>query len=131
VSQSAFRGAKFWQKLREFCLENAQQKGRQKILVDESPRLWYNTVMFRIWAKTTKGDKITRSEIFAFDGKYAQKQFSSCLSVICDQMDLPAPVVLKCHIRNFSAFNITKFKPDDFVESVDFDVFLLEYAADK
>ena len=99
--------------------------------VDGNVHLCYNVVMFRIWAKTTKGDKITKSEIFAFDGKYAQKQFSSCLSVICDQMDLPTPVVLKCHIRNFSAFNITKFKPDDFVESVDFDSLVLEYAADK
>lgn len=126
-----FEAQNFGKNYANFAWETHNKRGGKKILVDESPRLWYNTVMFRIWAKTTKGDKITRSEIFAFDGKYAQKQFSSCLSVICDQMDLPAPVVLKCHIRNFSAFNITKFKPDDFVESVDFDVFLLEYAADK
>ncbi len=43
-------------------------------------------------------------------------------------MDIPTPVILKHHIRGFHSFNITTFKAEDFVESVDFDKFVLENA---
>jgi len=87
--------------------------------------------MFRIWAKITKGDKIKKSEIFAYDGKYSNEKFNFYLNDICEQMDISSPIALSSHVRNFSSFNITKFKQDDFVEKIDFDYLILEYAADK
>lgn len=86
--------------------------------------------MFRIWAKTMKGDKIKRSEIFAYDGRFSRDKFRFYLSEICEQMDIPTPIILSCHVRNFSDFNVTRFKKDDFVETTDFDVLILENAAD-
>lgn len=74
---------------------------------------------------------MTRSEVFVFSGKYEEAQFQDYLNEICGQLDIPTPVVLKAHVRNFSRFNITKFKRDDFVESTDFDLLSLENAADK
>jgi len=87
--------------------------------------------MFRIWAKTIKGEKIKKSEIFAYDGKFLDKDFNRYLIDICEQMDIPTPIVLSCHVRNFSAFNITKFKQPDFVEKIDFDALVIENAVDK
>ena len=87
--------------------------------------------MVKIWVKTIRGEKTTRSEVFVFSGKYEEAEFQDYLNEICDQLDIPTPVVIKAHVRNFSRFNITKFKRDDFVESTDFDLLSLENAADK
>ncbi len=87
--------------------------------------------MFKIWVKTTRGDKITKSELFAYDGRYEEKAFNLYLNDICEQMDIPAPIALSSHIRNFTQFNITRFRQADFVEKIDFDALILENAADK
>ena len=83
--------------------------------------------MFKIWAKTTIKDKIIKSHIYKGEGKFDIKQFRKYVTEICEQTDLPTPVLLKSHIRNFESFNTTRFTPSDFVESVDFDYFTLEY----
>lgn len=48
---------------------------------------------------------------------------------VCDitrAMDIPTPVILTSHNYNFVHFNIARFLPRDFVESVDFDYFVIE-----
>ena len=44
----------------------------------------------------------------------------------CHELDLPTPVVLSSHASSFTQFNIARFKPGDFVESVDFDELTME-----
>lgn len=85
--------------------------------------------MIRIWATTTHGDKITRSYIYTIGGNYDERKMSSYVMDICDSMNIPTPVMLRSHKQKFSRFNIVRFRPDDFVESVDFDMLVLENAS--
>ena len=41
-------------------------------------------------------------------------------------MDEATPVILKSHIMNFAKYNMTEFKPSDFIESVKFDRMIVE-----
>jgi hypothetical protein len=45
-------------------------------------------------------------------------------------LDIPTPVVLSSHVRNYTLFNVAKFRKEDFVESVPFDTLQLENAGD-
>ena len=86
--------------------------------------------MFKIWARTISNDKITKSLMYKGEDKFDRSKFLKYLTEICEQMDIPTPVLLKSHIRNFDAFNITRFLSSDFVESVDFDNLTVEYCRD-
>ena len=84
--------------------------------------------MFKIWAKTYVGDKITGDYMYINGDRYDEREFMNYLIEICHEMDQPTPVLLKHHTRSFHSFNIVTFKSSDFVESVDFDKFVLENA---
>ena len=86
--------------------------------------------MLKIWAKTLSDDKITRDLMFKRFEKFDIEKFSDCLMEICYELDIPTPVVLTSHTTNFAQFNIVRFKANDFVESVDFEVLVLENASD-
>ena len=49
------------------------------------------------------------------------------LKNLCQSMNIPTPVLLDKHVYDFNLFNVCTFKPDDFVESVIFDKFVLEH----
>ena len=86
--------------------------------------------MFKIWAKTIADHKITRSYLYHNADKFDSKEFLLYLTDICHEMDIPTPVILRSHIRNYNLFNIAKFRAEDFVEHVDFDLLQLENASD-
>ena len=83
--------------------------------------------MFKIWAKTYVGDKITGDYMYINGDKYDETEFTAYIIEICHEIDEPTPVVLKHHLRSFHSFNIATFKASDFVESVNFDRMTLEY----
>lgn len=80
----------------------------------------------RIWAKTMRGDKITRSYMHTLDGPFDEERLFEYLCEITHGMDIPTPIVLKSHVYNFVHFNICKFLATEFVEDVDFDYLTLE-----
>jgi len=84
--------------------------------------------MVKMWAKTIKNEKITRSIIYENDEKYTEKNFFVYITEICHIFDIPTPVILKSHRTNFENFNISKFILRDFVETIDFDAFIIESA---
>lgn len=86
--------------------------------------------MFKIWAKTITNHKIVDSYVYHSADKFDSEEFLYYLTDICHEMDIPTPVVLSSHVRNYTQFNITKFKKEDFVESVPFDSLQLENAGD-
>lgn len=86
--------------------------------------------MFKIWAKTIKNHKIVGSYIYHSADKFDSGEFLSYLTEICHDMDIPTPVILKSHVRNYTFFNITKFRKEDFIEKVDFDTLQLENASE-
>ena len=84
--------------------------------------------MIRIWARTTKNGKITRSYIYESIDNFSETTFLKHMQKICHAIDIPTPIVLKNHISNYVDFNTSTFLPRDFVESIDFDRFIIENA---
>ncbi len=84
--------------------------------------------MIRIWARTMNGDKITRSFIYESIDTLKEDTFKLHIANICHEIDIPTPLVIANHISNFENFNNAVFLPRDFVESIDFDKFVIENA---
>lgn len=83
--------------------------------------------MIRIWGKILAGDKIIKDTTILVDEK--NTTFFNMLKDVCQSMNIPTPVLLDKHVYDFNLFNQCTFKPDDFVESVVFDKFVLEHLA--
>ncbi|MDE6617476.1 MAG: hypothetical protein K2K13_00410 [Clostridiales bacterium] len=80
----------------------------------------------RIWAKTTKGDKITRSYMYELGDVFDEDKLFEYVCDITRALDIPTPIILTSHKYNFVHFNIAKFLPREFVDDVDFDFFTIE-----
>ena len=87
--------------------------------------------MYKIWLRTIKKDKTVINKTFAFDDEFEPKNFSNIVASMCHGLDLPNPVILSYHVRNFDKFHTVTFKKDDFVEKVGFDKMTIEYCLDE
>ncbi len=85
--------------------------------------------MVRIWARTVSENKITRSYIYESIDNFNESTFYKHIEKICHEMDIPTPAILKTHIANYVDFNNSVFLPRDFIESIDFEKFIIENAA--
>ena len=85
--------------------------------------------MIRIWAKTIVEEKVQKSIIYENSENFTPENFQQYLEDICAKLDIPVPVYLTKHIRHYVNFNNTFFVESDFVESIDFDKFVLEEAS--
>ena len=85
--------------------------------------------MVRIWARTMVDTKISRSFIYESIDTFSEDKLRLHLEKICHELDIPTPLILKSHIKNYVDFNICVFSKSDFVEYVDFDKFIIENAA--
>ena len=61
-------------------------------------------------------------------GEVQTETRSACGRPNVREFDIPTPIILKSHITNYVDFNNTTFLPRDFVESIDFDRFIIENA---
>jgi len=84
----------------------------------------------RIWAKVMLGDKIKKDLIYTSDKAIEADTLQGDIANLCHELDIPTPVVLKSNVSNFFEFRITRFRSTDFVESVDFDMLVLEDATE-
>lgn len=84
--------------------------------------------MVRIWGKLIKDEKILKDYLLEKDEKFSIVSFLDYVEDMCYNLDIPQPVVLKYHIKNYFTFNNAKFKAGDFVEHINFDEFVLENA---
>ena len=76
----------------------------------------------KVWASTVKDEKITRDVLFDYEHADNLDDFISLLQNVCEQMDIPTPITTFVNFTHYVMFNNTRFKPRDFVESVDFDL---------
>ena len=53
--------------------------------------------MFSIWAKTQIKEKIKLNELIEFEDKFIKANFFDYVSKICNELDIPTPVILKKH----------------------------------
>ena len=84
--------------------------------------------MIRIWAKVMKKDKILKQYVLERFEEMDYSEFFNYVSEICQNLDVPTPVIIKTHLFNYAKYNVVRFKKDDFVESIDFDKLVLENA---
>ena len=80
----------------------------------------------KIWAKLLVNGKIKKQFGYEREERLTYSRFFDYLSEICQQLDVPTPVLLKTHIFNFAKFNHVNFLPRDFVEQFDYDRLVLE-----
>lgn len=87
--------------------------------------------MFSIWAKAIKEDKLIKNSLISFEDKFKNEDFHEYVFYICNELDIPSPIILSKHIRHFVTFNNASFKPEDFVEEINFDKLVLEYCKEQ
>ena len=81
-------------------------------------------VMIKIWGKLLVDDKVIKGKTVEVDE--TSTTFFDMLKQLSGLLNIPTPVLLDKHVYDFNLFKICTFKPDDFVESVNFDRFVLE-----
>ncbi len=82
--------------------------------------------MFKIWAKVIVGEKITKQITYECDEKFTYSRFFNYLSDICEELDIPTPILLKTHIFSYAKFRTVKFLPRDFAEKPEFDKLVVD-----
>lgn len=87
--------------------------------------------MIRIWAKIEKNHKLGKNIIYESLDNFKPETFYLHVQEICNRLDIPTPVIIESHIKNFDKFNTTTFLERDFIESIDFDKLILEHVVDK
>ena len=84
----------------------------------------------RLWAKVMKDGKIIRQCTLEKAERVTWSHFFFYVAEMCDELDIPTPVILKPHIFQFAKFHHAKFLPRDFVDGVDFDRLVVENISD-
>ena len=84
----------------------------------------------KIWIRTTNGDK-TGASVNAEITEITPKLLTETLREVLLPLDIPTPIVLNGHANHLKSFNIVRFKPSDFVESVDFSAMIIEVHKEK
>jgi hypothetical protein len=83
-------------------------------------------IMVKIWAKVLKKDKILKQFVFEKEGEIDYSEFFDYLRVICENLDIATPVLIKTHLFNYAKYNNVRFTKSDFVEEIPFDKLVLE-----
>ncbi len=78
--------------------------------------------MFRLWGKEFKNNKMLRDTVVEDDSDDTRThKIFHALDQICYDFDLSKPIWLDVNIDEFKRLAKTRFTPDNFVDSVDFD----------
>jgi len=84
--------------------------------------------MIKIWGKVHSNEKIIKSISIKVDTQ--KTTFFDMLTSLCHVLNIPTPVLLDKHVYDFNLFNHCTFKPDDFIEDVVFDSFVVQYVSE-
>lgn len=86
--------------------------------------------MVRIWGQLKVREKIAKDTVAVFENG-ALPDIHEAVDLLCRQLDIPRPVVLSKHEREYGNFSRTVFSPDDFIEQIPFHRFEVEVLKDK
>lgn len=84
--------------------------------------------MIKIWGKVHSKERLIKSKTIKVDT--AKTTFFDMLTTLCHALNIPTPVLLDKHVYDFNLFNLCTFKPDDFIEEVLFDSFVVQYTGE-
>ncbi len=77
-----------------------------------------------LWLRTIRHHRMDRQHVEPLDfGADPQE----ALEAACRKLDISRPLWLDKHTRDWEAFGQTRFLPDDFLESVDFERLEIEF----
>ena len=85
--------------------------------------------MIDIWGKVFVDEKIVKHCVI--NVQPSECTFFDMIKSLCEKLDIPTPVLLNKHIVDFNKFSMTLFKPVDFIETVNFDKFIVEYLPEQ
>ena len=75
-----------------------------------------------------KHGKIVKQYVLEKPETMDYSKFFEYVREICENLDIPTPVIIKTHLFNYAKYNNLKLKVDDFVEKINFDRLVLENA---
>ena len=101
------------------------QKSPPVAKLDNSSLLMYTDGM-KIWARLMNGDKIAKDTLYKSSLPLTMESYELWLRDICHILDAPNPVVIEQHYKNFKNFHNTKFRQCDFIETLDYDMLIVE-----
>lgn len=93
-------------------------------------KIW-EEFMVRLWGKMLINEKVVKDHMLEKDENFSIVNFIEYVEEMCYQLDIPTPVILKYHVKNFFDFNNVKFLPRDFLEEIRFEEFVIENAVIK
>lgn len=82
--------------------------------------------MFKIYSKLVTNNKVMAGYVYTLSSEFTIHDFFEYLQEICAHLDIPTPIILTKHIKNFLLFDNTIFIQDDFVESFPYDKLVIE-----
>ena len=82
--------------------------------------------MSRLWVRVIRDHRIAESET----RPCAPDEAAEVLTEICRGLDIARPIWLRKHETEWANFARTAFRPEHFVESVDFDRLEVEFLPD-
>lgn len=82
--------------------------------------------MPRLWARIMKKHRIARQAT----AECAWEGVEDALTELCREFDIPRPLWLNKHYREFDDFRRTQFLPEHFMEDVSFDRLEIEFLED-
>ncbi|MBQ4558485.1 MAG: hypothetical protein IJA61_03835 [Clostridia bacterium] len=85
--------------------------------------------MVKICGRIKSKGKILSTYVFELDEVFQIGEFEHYVADICYNLDIPNPITMVKHIKNFMLFNNTQYKKEDFVEKVFFDKLELQNEA--
>jgi hypothetical protein len=77
----------------------------------------------RIWVRLMKRSRVERDAVYPCEKDEVQEALREVLA----KMDLSQPMWLPRHEADWEEYSLTRFRPEHFVESVDFDYMELSY----
>ncbi|MBQ3864818.1 MAG: hypothetical protein II781_03160 [Clostridia bacterium] len=86
--------------------------------------------MAKIWGILRKNHKIYKDLVFETEGTDLEDT-KEAVGDICKSMDIPQPIWLHKQEEELELFGRTRFNQDNFIESIDFDHFEIEYLKEK
>jgi len=87
----------------------------------------------RIWAKIIKNNEIIKDIVYSAPQDMSEMKYlnyQNWVTDISNLLDIPSPVIIPHHFKNFAIFHNTHFKASDFIHPVDFDALRIEDCKD-
>ena len=84
----------------------------------------------KTWIRTIKDGKTLKDTVTDITD-FSVNALTDKLRDVLLPMDIPTPVIIEAKAKHLVSFNVVRFKRDDFIESVDFDVMIIELLREK